>query len=83
MSRYNEDKKLYVIYRKDTHEYMQKPDGWGYFCNAEFFENQQYPTDIINVHYRELSEGNQIEVLEGSVTKWAFKQPLPAIVNEK
>lgn len=78
MSRYNEDKKLYVVYRPDTHEYLENhPDYrynvWSFFCSARLWDDKSYAEESLKCVKEYVPSA---ELLEGSLTKWAFKQPL-------
>ena len=77
ISNYNSPKILYVVYRKDTHEYLQEiSTNWGYFCTARLFYDKTLPTHLLKIGYTELFNDKIAQVLEIEITKWSCKEPL-------
>jgi hypothetical protein len=77
-SKYNDPKRLYIIYRKDTHEYLQEiSTNWGYFCTARLFHDKTLPLDLLKIGLKELYDNKVAQVLEIDITKWQAKEPLP------
>ena len=75
--KYNDPKKLYIIYRKDTHDYLQEiSTNWGYFCTARLFHDKILPTDLLKIGHKELWDSKVAQVLEVEISKWSCKEPL-------
>lgn len=70
---YNTPKKLYVIYDRENHEYLQKftdirtPFNFGEFCTCHLFEDRIEANSCV---------GFGQEVLEIEITKWSCKEIL-------
>lgn len=72
-SRYNDPKRLYVIHRKDTHEYLQEiSTNWGYFCTTRLFNSKEMAHSTLKSNHPNLNA----EVLEVEITKWQCREPL-------
>lgn len=84
-SRYNDPKKLYVIYRDDTHEYLSdiwfNPDSnsdekysqieyWGVFAEVKLFD------DLTDIEFVKSKLQTPAKILEIEITKWACKEPI-------
>lgn len=75
--KYNDPKKLYIIYRKDTHDYLQEiSTNWGYFCTARLFHDSGLATRILKEGYGELWNSKVAQVLEVEINKWGCKEIL-------
>lgn len=74
---YNKEKNLYIVHRKDTHEYLQEiSTNWGFFYSCRLFSDKKYAESVLMDTHPELFKNGIARVLEGTTTKWAFKEPL-------
>lgn len=67
ISKYNDPKRIYIVYKRETHEYLQELGDFGYFCTCRLFLTHELArkTSVLN-------KGS--EVLEIELTKWSCKE---------